>query len=230
MSSDYASLFQDLEIQGWTVADHLLPLPLTMQLYLASRYAWRQGYFQEARIGSTAQPTRIPSIRGDTIHWLDHRDTIAQRYTKFQRWADDLQQQLNQHFFMGLRRSEFHFARYEKGLGYAQHIDQHAGQPHRKISVVLYLNRNWAKADGGELCLYAPTDKAKEMHRIVPQFGRVAMFRSDLIPHAVLPCHRPRWSLTGWFRNDSQLLDTIVAPPASNDDPFPGASPSGKAA
>ncbi|TEA74297.1 2OG-Fe(II) oxygenase [Allopusillimonas ginsengisoli] len=200
-----------------------------MQLYLASRYAWRQGFFHEAQIGSPDHPIRNLSIRGDTIHWLDQNNAI-QGCVAFQRWADNLQLLMNRHFFLGLRRSEFHFARYDKGLGYRQHMDQHRGQPHRKISLVLYLNRTWHQPDGGELCLYAPGDKTREIRRILPQFGRVVLFRSDLIPHAVLPCNRPRWSLTGWFRTDSLLLDTIVASPASNDDPFPGATPSGAAA
>src|SRR3546814_5029992 len=35
--------------------------------------------------------------------------------------------------------------------------------------------------------------------------GRLVVFRSDLIPHEVMPCSQPRWSLTGWFRSDAIL-------------------------
>ncbi len=228
MPNDLEALFQDLETHGWAVKDQLLPGQVVMQLYLASRYAWRQGGFHDAHIGPAGQATRNPSIRGDAIHWLD-QDSAGQ-CQGFQTWAADLQQRLNRHFFLGLRRSEFHFARYDQGQGYAQHIDQHRGQPHRKISLVLYLNRTWAQSDGGQLCLYSPNDHTREIYRVLPQFGRIVLFRSDLMPHAVMPCKRPRWSLTGWFRNDELLIDNIVATPAANDDPFPGATPSGAAA
>jgi len=229
MTDDHAALLHDLEKQGWALADHLLPAGLATQLGLASRLAWRKGLFKPAHIGTPGQPLRAPGIRGDTIHWLE-QDSIAPGWAAFQSWAADLQQQLNRYFFIGLRRAEFHFARYDRGHGYRKHMDQHRGQPHRRISLVLYLNRHWTDTDGGQLCLYAPSDPSQEIIRIQPRFGRIVIFRSDLIPHAVLPANRQRWSLTGWFRSDDALLGSYPVTAASNDSPFPGSTPSGAAA
>jgi len=224
----YELVFADLESQGWAIVDDLIPDAILENLRSTSRLVWQQGGFREARVGSTRQPVRDVSVRGDTICWLEP-ESAGSVYHDFQAWADQLQQCLNRYFFLGLRRSEFHFARYEPGAGYRRHLDQHHGQPHRKISFVLYLNRDWAQGDGGELCLYDPQDAQQELRRVLPRFGRVAIFRSDLIPHSVLPARRVRWSLTGWFRNDSATLATITPSPASNDED-PDSHPTGRAA
>src|SRR5690606_27096523 len=115
--------------------------------------------------------------------------------------------QLNHDFFLGLHRAEFHFARYDSGNGYARHMDQHRGQPHRRITLILYLTPGWREGDGGELCIYEPEAPDRERQRVEPRQGRLVLFRSELFPHAVLPARKPRWSLTGWFRNDQELLN-----------------------
>ncbi|MYN11574.1 2OG-Fe(II) oxygenase [Pusillimonas sp. TS35] len=225
---NFEALLDALETDGWAVADQLLPDTLIMQLRQAGRQAWRQGLFRDAHVGSPKQPIRNTVIRGDTIHWLEPSHPAA-GCQAFLEWADTLRLALNRAFYVGLRRAEFHFARYGAGQGYQRHIDQHQGQPHRKISLVLYLNRVWQDDNGGELCLYDPQAPDTVLKKVQPRLGRIVVFRSDLIPHAVLPCTRPRWSLTGWFRSDDALIDLGTAPPAANDD-FPGSTPSGAAA
>lgn len=217
-ANTYHDIFDELEQQGWSASDELFSTELLKRLLHTSHKAWRQGLFSEARVGSSSNPVRDPTIRGDTICWLEPA-TAGAIYQSFQEWADDFQQALNRHFYLGLRRSEFHFARYEPGTGYSRHVDQHQGQPHRKISLVLYLNPDWDERDGGQLCLYDPHDIHRETHRILPRFGRTVVFRSDLIPHEVRPARRTRWSLTGWFRNDSTVFRTAAA--CNDDDPDP---------
>ncbi|HAJ18613.1 MAG TPA: hypothetical protein DCL95_00870 [Rhodospirillaceae bacterium] len=41
--------------------------------------------------------------------------------------------------------------------------------------------------------------------RLIPAPGRLVVFRSDLVWHEVLPGRKPRWSLTGWLRDDFLL-------------------------
>jgi len=41
--------------------------------------------------------------------------------------------------------------------------------------------------------------------------ARLVIFRSDLIPHEVLPCRQARWSLTGWLRSDEPPLKSLGA-------------------
>ncbi len=203
---EYDALFRDLAEQGFSCRDGVLPPDLIHDLYEEGLRAWQAGDFSEARVGPPQQQRRIPSIRGDSIRWLDdRRGEAGQEQTaqsRFLDWSETLRQALNQHFFLGLQRSEFHFAHYAPGAGYGRHMDQHRGQPHRRITLILYLTPERSPEDGGELCLFHPEDPDREWLRVEPERGRLVLFRSELLPHSVLPARRPRWSLTGWFRND----------------------------
>lgn len=195
------SLFQSLEQNGWAFSDEVLPENLEQELFLECQKSWQEGLFKEAHIGRGNEKTLNSEIRGDAILWLktEQPPPASQRFLQ---WAAELRQEMNERYFLGLRSEEFHFARYPEGKGYQKHIDQHRGSQFRKITLVLYLNPSWGAQDGGELCIYSPENESLEIQRILPQGGRVILFRSDLIPHAVLPCFQTRWSLTGWFRTD----------------------------
>ena len=76
------------------------------------------------------------------------------------------------------------------------------------LSVVLYLNEQWAEDDGGELRLFTePTID------VPPTGGKLVLFLSDSLEHQVLPTRRERLSLTGWFRRRSPLMGGAPAPP-----------------
>lgn len=198
-------LLNDLEHHGWSTSDDLIPVGLAHRLLAEGRQRWRQGQFHEATIGRSTSQQHNPAIRGDNICWIRERMPHTAS-ADFLAWADLLRQTLNQYFFLGLRRQECHFARYAPGAGYAQHIDQHKNTGFRKLSLVLYLNPDWQPGHGGELCIYDPANPNTEIQRIAPLMGRLALFRSDTVLHAVLPCQTTRWSLTGWFRNDDLPL------------------------
>ncbi|TCV02750.1 SM-20-related protein [Paracandidimonas soli] len=195
-------LLEDLEHDGWTMSDDIIPAGLAHRLLSEGRQRWQQGQFHAATIGRTSTQQHNAAIRGDTICWIDEPSPYPDS-AEFLQCAALLRQTLNRHFFLGLRHLECHFARYEPGAGYARHIDQHKNTGFRKISMVLYLNQDWQPGDGGELCIYDPDEPDREVRRIIPKMGRIALFRSDTIPHAVLPSGKTRWSLTGWFRNDT---------------------------
>lgn len=197
------NLFLDLERQGWAFADESIPDGWARELFLECRKSWEEGLFTEASIGRGTEKGRHSEIRGDSILWLNSKQSSSASQN-FLQWAEELRQELNQRYFLGLRSTEFHFARYPVGKAYQKHIDQHRGTPHRKISLVLYLNPQWSAQDGGELCLYSAEDDNVLIQKILPQGGRLVLFRSDLVPHEVLPCFQTRWSLTGWFRTDSE--------------------------
>jgi len=92
----------------------------------------------------------------------------------------------------------------------------------RKVSLLLYLNDQlWdAKKDGGVLRAYLPrqqqqsqTATKRKQHRheldpeeesgsiqdITPQGGTLVLFDSASVEHEVLPTHRERWAVVGWF-------------------------------
>jgi len=195
------TLFENLEEKGWAFSDEVLPANLAEELLAECQKSWQDGLFQEAQIGRGTGKSLDTEIRGDSILWLnsEHNHRASGRFLE---WAAELRHELNRRYYLGLNSEEFHFARYPTGKGYHKHIDQHRGTQSRKISLVLYLNPHWNQSDGGELCIYDATQDSLEVQRILPQPARVVLFRSDLVPHAVLPCFQTRWSLTGWFRTD----------------------------
>ena len=205
MDREFDALFRDLTEQGFGIQDDLLPDQLLTDLYMSALRSHEQGLFHHARVGPAQRPQHLPSVRGDTIYWLD-QDNGDPAQDQCLQWADELRLRLNREFFLGLQRSELHFAHYAPGQGYARHMDQHRGQPHRRITLIVYLTPERQPQDGGELCIYYPDDPEREWLRIAPERGRVVLFRSDLIPHAVLPAKAPRWSLSGWFRDDASGL------------------------
>ena len=205
LEREFDALFRDLAEQGFSKQDGLLPPDLIEDLYEEGLQSWKRGEFTEARVGPAHRPRHLPAIRGDTIQWLE-ADAHDSAQSRFLDWTETLRHQLNRAFYLGLQRSEFHFARYAAGQGYARHLDQHGGQPHRRITLILYLTPDRHPGDGGDLCLYHPDEPEREWLRIAPERGRLVLFRSERQPHAVLPARKPRWSITGWFRNDGHIL------------------------
>jgi SM-20-related protein len=189
---------------GWVVSDDLIEPDLCKRLYAHCLHAWQHGFFHPAAVGRGSNQAVHTAIRGDAISWIEPDDPSV-AVAEFLLWAEALRQSLNQSLFAGVQTTEFHFARYPPGQGYKKHMDQHRDQRLRRISLALYLNEHWTEEDGGQLCLYAPDDPQHETARVLPKQGRVVLFRSDVILHEVLPCHRPRYSLTGWFRTASDL-------------------------
>src|SRR5690606_23077857 len=103
---------------------------------------------------------------------------------------------------LGLKSFEAHLAKYPPGSFYKRHIDQFQQVSYRIISCILYLNADWREGDGGELRIFLPDGKRGEKQiDIVPKAGTLVCFKSDEIPHEVLPTHKERYSFTGWMRN-----------------------------
>ena len=195
------TLFDDLAQQGWAVLEQALPLKVPGALRALALLKWQTGLFHPARVGHSRSPALAPAIRGDAICWLGHDDEEPPVRALFE-WSMGLRLELNRRFYLGLRSDEFHFARYDAGRGYSLHVDQHRDAPHRKISIVLYLNEDWNEEDCGALCLYTNVVAAAPMRRILPHSGRTVVFRSDTVPHEVRPGRRIRWSVAGWLRTD----------------------------
>ena len=66
----------------------------------------------------------------------------------------------------------------------------------REFSVILYLNDDWTKKDGGQLRIYHRDGRTVD---VLPKGGTLVLFRSDAIPHEVLPGHRIRWAVVAWY-------------------------------
>jgi SM-20-related protein len=148
---------------------------------------------KKAGIGSQQDFQVKAEIRGDFIYWLDEsRDT---KLAPFFGLMDDLTQNLKRYCYLSLSGSEFHIAKYPAGSFYHRHLDQFSERTNRQITVLIYLNKNWEKGDGGELVIY----KDGEEINVEPIAKRLLVFKSELIEHEVLTTNVPRYSLTGWL-------------------------------
>jgi len=162
----------------------------------------KQEQLRAAHIGKQQQRAQIRDIRGDAIHWIN-AETDAQR--RFLAEMTQLQNALNQQLFLGLTELEAHYAHYPPGMGYQKHLDSFQNNNLRRITIVVYLNPDWQKDDGGELEIY---DDDEVIAKVLPLGGTLVCFVSEEIPHKVAITRRERFSIAGWFR----VRDTAAAP------------------
>lgn len=124
----------------------------------------------------------------------------------------------------------FQFALYPgKGEGYNRHKDAFPVPANslrtdiniastRQLTLLLYLNKEWEPEDGGQLRIFTPAGAVIEGvgepfdfwgvrgYDIDPVFGRLVVFRSGIVEHAVLPCFRERMALTFWAQGYGPTL------------------------
>jgi len=190
-----AAVVDEIAKNGYAVIPQALPAGLTAAL-LAQLLELDPDGFKLAGIGRENGFQTNKSIRSDRILWLDEELLETQQYFT---WIEQLRLALNKHFFLGLFEYECMFAHYPKGAFYQKHVDAFKTGSNRKISSVLYLNKDWKTHEGGELLLYHEgVDTPFET--ILPEYGKLVVFLSEEFPHEVLPANRSRYSLTGWYR------------------------------
>jgi SM-20-related protein len=138
------------------------------------------------------------SIRGDKINWIDGQSTNPFEVIYLNK-IEKFIVYLNQTCFTAIKSFESHYSSYEKSSFYKRHLDQFKNEKGRKYSIVLYLNADWGKEDGGLLSLYP---KGGEQISISPLGGRMVLFRSDEMEHEVNPSFtRQRNSIAGWMKD-----------------------------
>jgi SM-20-related protein len=151
--------------------------------------------FMPAGTGKDDGLTRNKKTRGDSIAWLDENH-LNEIQTNLYAKLTQLKLALNRQLFLGISSFEGHYARYPKGGLYTRHRDSFQADDSRIVTVILYLNDNWQKSDGGTLRLYTPLPHLD----IAPHGGTLVCFLSRELEHEVLETHAPRLSFTGWFK------------------------------
>lgn len=195
-----SSIIENIAKQGYAVVEHFLS-PHEIKALVAQAQALQStGEMHKATTGIAKKENT--DIRGDFIHWIEEDRASAAEATYLQAMAD-LQQAINQAFFLGLFELESHFAIYPPGAGYQKHLDQFIGKEERKVSCILYLNENWNTDDGGALRMYLDKKDEVNFMDITPDGGTLVVFLSGDFLHEVLPAKRERMSVTGWFRTRS---------------------------
>ncbi|MCX8793230.1 2OG-Fe(II) oxygenase [Vibrio parahaemolyticus] len=184
-------LIDALATDGYYIWDDFLSEDEVTQLRDCIPDNWKK-----ARIGRNDDVTRIESIRSDKIQWL--KPAMGQPIANYLSKMEEIRQEVNRHFFLGLFEYEAHFAKYEKGDFYQKHLDCFKGNENRRLTTVFYMNESWSEEDAGELVVYDLNDK--EIATIPPCGGSLLVFLSEQFPHEVLPTNAERFSIAGWFR------------------------------
>ncbi|HHE0528035.1 TPA: 2OG-Fe(II) oxygenase [Vibrio parahaemolyticus] len=184
-------LIDALATDGYYIWDDFLSEDEVTQLRDCIPDNWKK-----ARIGRNDDVTRMESIRSDKIQWL--KPAMGQPIANYLSKMEEIRQEVNRHFFLGLFEYEAHFAKYEKGDFYQKHLDCFKGNENRRLTTVFYMNESWSEEDAGELVVYDLNDK--EIATISPRGGRLLVFLSEQFPHEVLPTNAERFSIAGWFR------------------------------
>lgn len=191
----FSTIIDDLAEHGWSLKSSFLSSDVTQKLAEECRRRDSEGALEPAGVGRGEEQAVREGIRGDHIHWLEAGQAeVCDAYLAL---MDELRLALNRELFLGLEEFECHFALYPPGAFYQTHLDRFRDEDSRCISVVLYLNRGWQPADGGELRMHFADGSQRD---IPPLDGDLLVFLSADFPHEVLVTHADRLSLTGWFR------------------------------
>ncbi len=196
----FEQIADGLAQHGFSFVDNFLLQPEIDDILNLDEFNDRLLHFKKAGIGNSQSRLINEAIRGDYIHWIDPRNTHASLLIYFEK-LKALMTYLNQNLFLSLKEVELHLTSYPVGSFYKRHLDQFKLEDHRKISVILYVNKYWKEVEGGQLRIY----NGSEVTDVFPISGRLVCMRSDKIEHEVLPATRERMSVTGWMLD--QLID-----------------------
>lgn len=203
----FERIARDIEDKGYSINPAALPVALTGELFEHLAYMNTEK-FGQAGIGRDLGHMQNSFVRKDEICWITGESQAGRSWLS---WATDLQLFLNRRLFLGLFSFESHFAHYAPGDYYKRHFDAFKGDANRVLSLVVYLNPNWANDDGGELVLYHDIHD-QEGVSITPVSGTVVVFLSEDFPHEVLTSNRDRYSIAGWYRVNTSTAERIDPP------------------
>lgn len=200
METAIEKIVNDVFVHRYCVLDNFITDEKVLSLVQKINLLSENNQMKQAGIGKNAEHLTNTDIRSDFIYWLDENDKDLQ--SLFFDFINQLTLALNRRFYLGLNNHEFHLALYPPGSFYKKHRDAFKRDDARKITVILYLNLNWIKEDGGELVLYNEDGTSLT---IEPISGRLLVFESEL-EHEVLMSKNNRYSLTGWIKNKSRII------------------------
>ena len=194
MEQVFDAIADGLADKQYAIVDDFLKEEEVDAILKEDHFQHYQQHFKKAGIGKQANAQINEAIRGDLISWIDPQTALPSTQVYLSR-LQDLIQFLNRALFLSLKDVEVHQTVYPIGSYYKRHLDQFKKDDARKLSVILYLNKNWKEENGGQLRIYT-TDQFID---VLPMAGRLVCFRSDALEHEVLPATRERLSITGWI-------------------------------
>jgi SM-20-related protein len=201
MAGQDSALVEAIAARGWAVVSGFMESELISQLRAECRRFVAESALRAAAVGNGAGRQTRGDIRTDEIRWLEEADATKAQRRCLARF-EVLRLALNRALQIGLFEFDCHFARYAPGAFYRKHFDQFRNDRRRRLSCVLYLNKNWAREDGGELRLHLDAGETGRFEDVLPAGGTLVLFLSERFAHEVLPGRRERLSLAGWFKTN----------------------------
>jgi SM-20-related protein len=195
----YEDIARRLGEKGWCVTPDFISPLLIDHLREEVERIRDTGGFRHAGVGRGAGLEVRTEVRTDRVSWLDPL-TAGAAQRQYLQTLEELRRTINRVLLLGLFEFEGHLAIYPPGSYYRKHLDQFRDIGTRIVTCVLYLNRDWSPADGGQLLLYTDPNDSAYHEEIAPLGGRLVTFFSARFLHEVLPSRCQRVSLTGWFR------------------------------
>lgn len=180
--------------QPYMILDHFLPTHLLEDLQAYFSKIKEEERLRQAGIGKHSE--QVTAIRSDMIYWLpDEVKELNPTLCHIQNFMDEL----CRFYRIPTLVPELHLAEYPQGAYYKKHVDTFKNDNSRMITFILYLNAGYKEGDGGQLRIFLEDETFID---IAPLNNRLVVFKSDELPHEVLPTHTTRKSLTGWFKKD----------------------------
>jgi len=174
------------------------------------------------------QQQKMTGHRTDRICWLTYEGLDREKQpglTKLFKKMISIPFELNKKCSLYLQASaSFQMACYAPQGYYKKHVDGGYNDLNngRKITAIYFANKSWSSSNGGELRMHKrkpnPFEVAKGIpdctedeidQDIEPQRGRLVVFRSRDMPHAVMPCKHKRYAVSLW----------LMGPPGPGDQP-----------
>jgi SM-20-related protein len=189
-------ILRELETKGYSYSENLLTGVVLSEIN--QFFENERTNFEAAKVGASHEKQRVESIRGDYTFWIDPLNPPGPFKSLIQ-FLDELKEQVNASFYLGLKQYECHLAFYPPGTFYQKHLDRFATDSSRRLSFIFYLNQDWEKTNGGELIIY--NKKGDVIETVWPMPGSFIAFLSDEFPHEVKSGNKERRSFTGWMHN-----------------------------
>lgn len=200
IDSDHLASLAD---HSYFVHDHVLSGREVRDLRKALQTLEADGTLREAQIHRDHESSAGSKkrVRGDSMAWLEDVENTNGRFSLLRSRLHELSRQLNRRAFLGLQHFDVQLARYPgDGAGYERHLDSTGGKQRRRLTAILYLNPDWVPSDGGQLQIFLEDGSTRT---IAPKGGRLVVFLSDVLEHAVLPSHATRYAATAWYREEA---------------------------
>lgn len=197
----------ELAGRGFGILTDAIPAPLVERLISECSAREISGDMARAAVGREGAHTLDTRIRQVDAVWLDGG---PEGEAAFLALAEHLRVAINCRLFLGLFEFEAQFLTYPPGGFYKRHLDSLRGARNRIVTLVLYLNKDWQPAHGGELDVWtAPDDQGAPAATVAPRAGTMVLMLSEEIPHAVRPASATRRVIAGWFRVNASTGERI---------------------